>query len=88
MNKASLWMGYSLDGQDNVTVTGNTTLPSLTSGLHTIRIYAKDTYENTGASKTITFNIIKPFPSTLALTAGAAVAVSVGAALYFKKRKH
>jgi N-acetylneuraminic acid mutarotase len=88
VNKPALWTGYSLDGQDNVTVTGNTTLPSLTSGLHTIRIYAKDAYENTGASKTITFNIIKPFPSTLALTVGAAVAVGVGAAVYFKKRKH
>lgn len=89
VNKPALWMGYSLDGQDNVTVTGNTTLSGLSSGLHTITVYAKDSFENTGASETITFNIEEPFPTVLVAVVAVAVAAgSVGVLVYFRKRQH
>jgi N-acetylneuraminic acid mutarotase len=89
VNKPALWMGYSLDGQDNVTITGNTTLSGLTSGLHSITVYAKDKFENTGASETISFNIAEPFPTMLVAAVAVAVAVgSVGVLVYFRKRKH
>jgi hypothetical protein len=89
VNKPALWVGYSLDGQDNVTVTGNTTLSGLSSGLHKITVYAKDTFENTGASETITFSITEPFPTMLVAVAAVAVAVgSVGVLVYFRKRNH
>ena len=42
------WMGYSLNGQTNVTITGNTTLPTLPDGWHYVAIYANDTFDNMG----------------------------------------
>ncbi|MBM4400433.1 MAG: hypothetical protein FJ045_00620 [Crenarchaeota archaeon] len=93
VTKAVSWMGYSLDGKENVTITGNTTLSGLTSGLHNITVYAIDEFENTGASETIIFTIAEepePFPITLvAVASGVAVAiVGAGLLVYFKKRKH
>jgi hypothetical protein len=92
LNKPAAWMGYSLDGQENATITGNTTIAGLTSGLHNITVYAKDEFKNTVSSETITFTIVKepePFPSAIvAAASGASVAViSVGLLVYFKKRK-
>jgi len=42
------WIGYSLDGQTNVTITGNTTLTGLPNGLHFLEVYANDTCGNIG----------------------------------------
>jgi hypothetical protein len=94
VSKPVSWIGYSLDGQDNVTVTGNSTLSELTNGFHNITVYARDEFENTGTSKTITFTINEetesiPFPTTLVLASGITVAVVVaGLLFYFKKAKH
>jgi N-acetylneuraminic acid mutarotase len=92
LNKPAVWMGYSLDGDDNVTVTGNTTLSGLSSGLHNVTVYAKDAFENIGASETITFTIAKlePFPTSLVATAsGMSVAIiGIGLLVYFRKRNH
>ena len=94
VSKPVSWIGYSLDGQDNVTVTGNSTLSELTNGFHNITVYARDEFENTGTSKTITFTINEetesiPFPTTLVLASVITVgAVGIGLLVYFKKRKH
>jgi len=89
LNKPATWVGYSLDGQDNVTITSNTTLSGLSSGLHNITVYARDEFENTGVSETITFSVEAPFPTTLIIAPIASVAVvGVGLLFYFKKRKH
>jgi hypothetical protein len=81
---------YTLDGQENVTVVGNTTLTGLLDGVHNITVYATDFAEHTGASETIYFSVEvpEPFPTTLVATAsGASVAViSLGLLVYFKKR--
>jgi hypothetical protein len=89
LNKPVNWTGYSLDGQDNVTVTGNTTLSELANGLHNITVYAKDEFGNTGASETISFSVEVPFPVVpVAAASVATVAVVSGALLvYFRKRK-
>jgi N-acetylneuraminic acid mutarotase len=93
LNKPAVWMGYSLDGQETVTVTGNTTLNALSNGLHNITVYAKDEFENTGVSETISFSVdvpesSEPFPTTLFIAPIASVAVvGVGLLVYFKKRK-
>jgi hypothetical protein len=88
VNKQTLWMGYSLDGQETVTLTGNTTLAGLSWGLHNITVYAKDLLENTGNSDTIWFRIAEPFPTTLVVASVIIVAVvSAGLLFYFKKRK-
>jgi len=36
------WQGYSLDGQTNRTILGNTTIPMPTDGLHTIQVFGND----------------------------------------------
>jgi hypothetical protein len=84
---------YSLDGQQNVTITANTTLTGLPNGDHNVTIYAIDEAGNTGVSKTIYFtvDVPEPFPTpTLVLAASIAAVAVVGAGLllYFKKRKH
>jgi N-acetylneuraminic acid mutarotase len=97
VNKPASWVGYSLDSQDNVTITGNTTLVGLANGSHNITVYAKDEFENTGASETVTFTIAKEteaFPIRLAVVTAIVVAalvlvaaVGVGLSAYLKKRK-
>jgi len=63
VNKQDLWMGYSLDGQETIPITGNTTIAGLTNGLHNVTVYAKDTFENMGASETIYFSVAQPEPT-------------------------
>jgi hypothetical protein len=50
IDRFASWMGYSLDGQANVTITGNTTLPTLLDGGHYVTIYANDTFGNMGSA--------------------------------------
>jgi hypothetical protein len=91
VNKPVAWLGYSLDGQENVTVNGNTTIAGLPNGLHSVTVYAKDLFENTGASETIYFTIEAPFPTALvAATVVAIVATGSGfsAVYYLCKRKN
>jgi len=51
------WTGYSLDGQANVTITGNITLVGLLDGSHSVVVYANDTVGNMGASSTVYFTV-------------------------------
>jgi hypothetical protein len=93
VDKSTSWLGYSLDGNDNVTIAGNTTLTDLSSGLHNITVYAMGENGNVRASETIAFSIAeaKPvaFPTAVAATVfGASIAaVAVGILLYVRKRK-
>ena len=50
VDESTKWMGYSLDGQANVTITGNSTLPTLSPGSHHVFVYANDTFGNMGIS--------------------------------------
>jgi N-acetylneuraminic acid mutarotase len=90
VNKQAVWMGYSLDGQDNVTMSGNVTLSGLSTGLHNVTVYAKDEFDNIGASETIIFNVPESFPIAVVVAASVATiaVVGVGLMVYFKKRKH
>jgi hypothetical protein len=86
-------MGYSLDGQDNVTTTENTlNLTGLTNGSHNIIVYANDTVGNTGATETFTFTVAKEAepdttPTALLETVALIAAVFIVAVLYLKKRQ-
>lgn len=97
VNKPVSPICYSLDGQENVTITGNTTLLGLTSGLHNVTIYATDRFENIGASETVTFSISEPesigLESLQINSIEVAIAVStiviiVCLLVYLRKRKH
>jgi N-acetylneuraminic acid mutarotase len=88
VNRPVVWMGYSLDGRETVKITGNTTLSGLSNGLHNVTVYAKDEFENTGASETISFSVEAPFPTTLVVASTASVAaIGVGLLVYFRRRK-
>ena len=81
------WIGYSLDGQSNVTISGNTTLTELAYGLHSIVVYATDYSGNLGYSETINFSV-DAFPITLVIGSFAVIAVvGLGIFVYFKKRR-
>jgi hypothetical protein len=80
---------YSLDGQENVTVAGNTTLTGLANGYHNVTVYATDEAGNTGASETLFFNVTvpEPFPVVPIAAVVAVVAVAAGAGLLLYRRK-
>ncbi len=48
---------FSLDKQENKTLTGNTTLTSLPNGSHNLTVYANDTAGNTGKSAPVFFMV-------------------------------
>jgi len=55
VNKQTTWMGYSLDGQANVTVNGNSSLLIRSDGDHMIKLYARDVFGNQGSSEMVAF---------------------------------
>jgi hypothetical protein len=95
LDKQVNWTGYDLDGKDNVTIAGNTTLTGLGTGNHNVTVYATDEAGNVGASETIHFTVTEqkpepePFPTTLVITASgaSAVAIGIGVLVYFRRRK-
>ncbi len=82
---------YSLDGQENVTVTGNTTLMGLANGPHNVTVYATGETGNTGTPATLFFEVEvpEPFPvaPVVAAAAMAAVAACVVLLVYGKRRR-
>ena len=84
-------VAYCLDGQENMTISGNTTLTELPNGDHNVTVYATDEAGNTGASETVFFIVDAPapFPTTLVTAASIAIVAVVGASLlvYFRKRR-
>ncbi|MDH5771032.1 MAG: right-handed parallel beta-helix repeat-containing protein, partial [Candidatus Bathyarchaeota archaeon] len=94
VSETTSWIKYSLDGQENVTITGDTTLSGLADGVHSITVYAQDTDGQTGTSETIYFTIAEgaetpqsgSFPITWIVAAIVAVVVGV-VLLYFLKIK-
>lgn len=89
VDKNVSWLGYSLDGQENVTLTGNTTLTGLPSGPHSLRVYAIDAYGNEGVSESFDFSIVSngAFPILFLIPILLIVSSAVGAVVYLKKRR-
>jgi len=86
VNEPNSWLGYSIDGQDTLTITGNTTLSGLTSGEHTLTVYATDTSGNDG-SETISFTTAAVFPIGLIIASIVVVAAVCGCLLFYFKKK-
>ena len=97
VSEPASWIGYSLNGQANVTITENTTLTGLSYGSHSLTVYAKDTAGNIGTSEIIYFTIEimtvdpqlpEPFPTTWIIAASIVIiAIAAVAGYLFLKRK-
>jgi hypothetical protein len=92
LSEPFLWIGYSLDRQENVTIDGNMTLTKVVNGDHNLTVYAKDAAGNIGASKIIYFAMAEEaelFSTTLVIAvSGISLAVvAAGVLVYWKKRK-
>ena len=84
------WIGYSLDGQANVTIAEPTTLRELSNGKHSLTVYANDAAGNSG-SETIYFSIetqhSESFPIIWIAAAIAILVVAVTAVTIYMARK-
>ena len=81
VNEAVSKIVYALDGQENVTVAGNTTLTGLAVGEHNVTAYAVDAAGNTGTSETVWFSVAEPFPVVpIAAASGVAITAAVACA--------
>jgi hypothetical protein len=58
------WVGYNLDNQPNVTLTGNTTI-NVAEGTHKIIFYATTVYDVTNSSDRIYFTVLLPKPDLI-----------------------
>jgi len=100
VSKSVAWTGYSVDGQDNVTVPtttspslawGNAALAGLSLGWHNVTVYATDLEGRNGISETITFKVTEPFPTALIAVSFVAIfaAITFGLLAYsIKKQKN
>jgi hypothetical protein len=65
IDKSVVWIGYSLDGSPNITISGNSSLIGLKDGVHILILYARDSSNNVGTAViSFTNNIpwkIEPF---------------------------
>ena len=59
VDEQTSWIGYSLDGQNNQTISGPTSI-SLSEGSHELVVYANDTSGNMGKSSVVSFIIQFP----------------------------
>jgi hypothetical protein len=90
INESVSRISYVLDGQDNSTLFGNTTLNELGNGKHSLEVYACDDAGNIGVSRTVTFSVAKSEPLPTKLVAASAASITVFSAVllvYFKKHK-
>lgn len=91
VNGSAPKISYALDGQDNVTITGNMTLAGMSVGLHNVIVYVWDATGNIGASENLSFTVAEPeffsvVPVAAVFTAVVAVVTAVFL-VYHKKHK-
>jgi hypothetical protein len=76
------WIGYSLDGQINITITGNATLPTLPDGWHYLAVYSNDTFGNTYSFPSTRFMVDTIAPTgAIAINGGAASTIDASVML-------
>ncbi|MGB7001506.1 MAG: HYR domain-containing protein [Halobacteriota archaeon] len=62
VNEPTKWVGYSLDGSGNITISGNITLEKLENGPHNVTVFAEDLSGNKGSS-TVNFGVFAIAPT-------------------------
>jgi hypothetical protein len=95
VNETISTVSYVLDNNQNVSISGNTTLHDLPVGEHNLTVYAWDLAGNVGASETTLFTVqvpepilSEPFP-TVPVAAVSAVTIALvvaGLVVYLKRR--
>ncbi len=87
VNDPIVSLSYTIDGQQEVAITGNTTLTELTIGSHILTVYATGSSGLVGTSETIHFTVETAFPASIVF-AGVAIAVvaSVSFLLFIKRQ--
>jgi len=93
VNGSASKISYALDGQDNVTIAGNTTLADMHVGLHNVIVYVWDAAGNVGHSETVVFTVAEPesFPVVLVAavsTASIAAVAAAGLVLFPRRKRH
>ena len=93
VDESASQISYVLDGQENVTISGNTTLTGLSDGTHNVTVYATDMAGNVGSTETVIFTVAKPtaaFPTAPVAAASVATVaiVCAGLLVYVRKRAH
>ena len=86
LNETASWIGYSLDGQENVTLTDNIRLTNLTYGSHMITVYANDTVGNMASSETVHFSVSEPSSIAWIITSIIMVGSGIGLLLLFQRK--
>jgi hypothetical protein len=66
VSKTTSWIGYSVDGHPNVTISGNTNIET-SDGIHTLIVYANDTIGQMDSSDPVHF-ITDTSPPTVSFT--------------------
>ncbi len=67
VNEPTKWVGYSLDGSGNITISGNITLEKLKNGPHNVTVFAEDLSGNKGSS-TVNFGVFAIAPTIANIT--------------------
>lgn len=82
-------ISYSLDEQDFVMVSGNTTLTGLPNGHHKVTVYAADESGNSRTAQTLYFSVDEqetfPIAPVIALSGASVVIIGVGLLVHFRK---
>jgi len=85
IDEPTSWLGYSLNGREKVTITGNVTLAALSEGSHFINFYATDIIGNNVTSQRIYFEIA-PFPTLLVVASILVIIITIMAIYLFLNR--
>jgi hypothetical protein len=87
INRAVDTLSYSLDGKDNITLNGNTTLTGLSDGMHHITVYANDSFDYADR-QTVAFTVIATSILALAVAVVVTITIVVALLLYRRHRKN
>ena len=89
VNGSASKISYALDGHDNITIAGNTTLIDTPVGLHNVIVYVWDAAGNVGYSEILTFTVAEPeiFPAVQVATVSAISIAAVAAGLLLVRKR-
>ena len=90
LNEEPSKISYVLDGHDNVTIAGNTTLTGLLVGVHNVTVFVWDAAGNVVSSETANFIIVsEPFLTLIVASVSVtlvAVVVAAGLLVYHRRK--